>query len=252
VPAGWAEVGSAASSGRPRGERVREYETTVIVQPEISSSGTETILEKLDSALEQGGSTRLMCADLGKRKLAYEIHKFHKGHYYTLSFVDEGQVIPDLERVLRMEESVLRFMTVMVDESVTDLEARVERGRNLEIEQEKRAVEKAEREADEARAREEVERLAAEAAKTEAAAAAAAATAATAAATAEAGSSESDADPQSAAAEDVKPVAAAGASEDAAPGALQSEENKESEKTAAGKDEAKDEAKADSEDGDKS
>jgi small subunit ribosomal protein S6 len=221
---------------------VREYETTVIVQPEISSSGTETILEKLDSALEQGGSTRLMCADLGKRKLAYEIHKFHKGHYYTLSFVDEGQVIPELERVLRMEESVLRFMTVMVDESVTDLEARVARGRNLEIEQEKRAVEKAEREADEARAREQVERVAAEAAKTEAAAAAAA----------KAGSgegeakAESDADPQSAAAE--KPATAAGASEDAVPGAPQSEEKQESEKTAAAKDEAKD----DSEDGDKS
>jgi len=223
---------------------VREYELTIIIQPEISDEGSAAIIERLDGILADHDAKRLLCHDQGKRKLAYEIHKFHKGHYYTLSFVDEGQVIPDLERVLRMEESVLRFMTVMVDESVTDLEARVERGRNLEIEQEKRAVEKTEREADEARAREEVERLAAEAAKTEAAAAAAAA----AAATAEAGSSESDADPQSAAAEDVKPVAAAGASEAAAPGALQSEENKESEKTAAGKDEAK----ADSEDGDKS
>jgi small subunit ribosomal protein S6 len=222
---------------------VREYETTVIVQPEISSSGTETILQKMDSALEQGGSTRLMCADLGKRKLAYEIHKFHKGHYYTLSFADEGQVIPDLERVLRMEESVLRFMTVMVDESVTDLEARVERGRNLEIEQEKRAVEKAEREAEEARAREDVERLAAEAAKTEAAAAAAAAEAGSGEGEAEA---ESDADPQSAAAEEPKPVTASGASEDAVPGAPQSEE------PAAAEDEAKDEAKGDAEDGDKS
>jgi small subunit ribosomal protein S6 len=172
---------------------VREYETTVIVQPEISSTGTEAILEKMDSALERGGSTRLMCADLGKRKLAYEIHKFHKGHYYTLSFVDAGQVIPELERVLRMEESVLRFMTVMVDDSVTDLEARVERGRSLELDQEKRAVEKAEREAEEARAREEVERLAAAEAAAKVAAAPAEASA-----EAEAGDSEAgQADPQS-------------------------------------------------------
>jgi small subunit ribosomal protein S6 len=172
---------------------VREYETTVIVQPEISSTGTEAILQKMDSALERGGSTRLMCADLGKRKLAYEIHKFHKGHYYTLSFVDAGQVIPELERVLRMEESVLRFMTVMVDDSVTDLEVRVERGRSLELEQQKRAVEKTEREAEEARAREEVERLAAAEAAAKAAAAPAEASA-----EAEAGDSEAgQADPQS-------------------------------------------------------
>jgi len=141
---------------------VREYETTVIVQPEISTAGTESILQKMDSVLERGGSTRLMCADLGKRKLAYEIQKFHKGHYYTLSFVDVGQVIPELERMLRMEESVLRFMTVLVDDEVTDLEARKARARTLELEQQKRAAEKAEREAEEARAREDVERLAAE------------------------------------------------------------------------------------------
>ena len=144
---------------------MREYETTVIVQPEISSTGTEAILQKLDGALDRGGSTRLMCADLGKRKLAYEINKFQKGHYYALSFADPGKVIPELERVLRMEESVLRFMTVQVDEEVGDLEARVERGREFELEQQKRATEKAEREAEEARARDEIERRTAEEAR---------------------------------------------------------------------------------------
>jgi small subunit ribosomal protein S6 len=140
---------------------VREYETTIIVQPEISPEGTEALLAKMGAVLERKQSVRLMCADLGKRKLAYEIRKFHKGHYYTLSFCDEGQVIPDLERSLRMEESVLRFMTVMVDDEVLDLEVRKARGRELEADQKKRAAEKAEREAEEARARDEVERLAA-------------------------------------------------------------------------------------------
>ena len=141
---------------------MREYETTVIVQPEISSSGTEAILQRMDAVLDRASSTRLMCADLGKRKLAYEIQKFQKGHYYTLSFVDLGQVIPELERVLRMEESVLRFMTVLVDDDVSDLEARKQRARERELEQQKRAAEKAEREAEEARAREDIERRTAE------------------------------------------------------------------------------------------
>jgi small subunit ribosomal protein S6 len=157
---------------------VREYETTIIVQPEISADGTEALLAKMDSVLERASSVRLMCADLGKRKLAYEVRKFHKGHYYTLSFCDEGQVIPDLERNLRMEESVLRFMTVLVDDSVADVSVRMERGKELEAEQQKRAVEKAEREAEEARAREEIERQAAEDRVKEEAAAAEAAKAA--------------------------------------------------------------------------
>ncbi len=66
---------------------MREYETTFIVQPEISDEGSQAILAKLDGILESGDATRLMCEDHGKRKLAYEIRKFHKGHYYTLQFL---------------------------------------------------------------------------------------------------------------------------------------------------------------------
>jgi small subunit ribosomal protein S6 len=144
---------------------VREYETTVIVQPEISSEGSETILSKLDGVLEKAGATRLMCSDLGKRKLAYEIAKFQKGHYYVLSFLDDGKVVHELERNLRIEESVLRFMTIRLEDEVTDIERRVEEARIAEVEQQKRVAEKAAREAEEAKAREEVERQAAEEAR---------------------------------------------------------------------------------------
>ena len=151
---------------------MREYETTVIVQPEISSEGAESILQRMDGVLEGSGSTRLMCADLGKRKLAYEISKFQKGHYYVLLFLDDGKAVDDLESTLRIEESVLRFMTVKVTDEVADIEVRQEEARIAEAEQQKRAAEKAAREAEEAAAREEVERQAAEEARQQAEAAA--------------------------------------------------------------------------------
>lgn len=164
---------------------MREYETTFIVQPEISDEGSLAILSKLDGILKTGGATRLMCEDHGKRKLAYEVRKFHKGHYYTLMFLDEGTVVPDLERVLRLEESVLRFLTILAEEEVADVEARKTEASAAEQEQTKRAEERAVREAEEATARrvaEEAEREAgllraaeeAEAATSAAAAAAAA------------------------------------------------------------------------------
>ncbi|MEN8182255.1 MAG: 30S ribosomal protein S6 [Myxococcota bacterium] len=148
---------------------MREYELTFIVQPEISDEGCEGIQQKLDASLAQQGATRLFYDDWGKRRLAYEIQNFQKGHYFVLSFLDEGKAIPELERTLRLEDSVLRFLTVLADEQVKDIEARKAWAAEEERLQTERRVERVAREAEEAKAREEAEQ-----ARREAAAAAAA------------------------------------------------------------------------------
>ena len=158
---------------------MREYETTIIVQPEISDEGTAAIFERLEGILADSGSIRLQNESLGKRKLAYEIRRFHKGHYYIFSFLSDGQVVPALERALRLNESILRFMTIQANPNVADIEARKVEAAEAEAEQERKAAERAQREEEEAKAREEeetkareeAERLAAEAAVTAAAAA---------------------------------------------------------------------------------
>ena len=143
---------------------MREYELNFIVQPEISEEGSKVILDRLDGILAAKNAERLLCDDLGKRKLAYEIRKFQKGHYYILSFLDDGAAVPELERALRLDESVLRFLTVRVADQVTDVEGRKAEAKEREIELRRRAAEKAAREAEEAKARAESERLAAESA----------------------------------------------------------------------------------------
>jgi len=195
---------------------LREYETTIIVQPEISDDGTAAIFERVDRALSENGSIRLLCENLGKRKLAYEIRKFHKGHYYVLSFLDDGQVIRPFERVLRLNESVLRFMTIQTNPEVTDIEARKVEAAEAEAEQTRKAEERAQREEEEAKARAEVERVAAE----EAAAAARKAEAAAAAPDAPAAEAESEAAAESqgaAAAAPSEPAADSGAKPEAKP-----------------------------------
>ena len=136
---------------------MREYETTFVVQPEISDDGGKAILARLDGVLTAASATRLMCEDHGKRKLAFEIKKFHKGHYYTLMYLDNGKVVPDLERSLRLDESVLRFLTIQVATDVTDIEGRMAAGAQAEVEQTKRAAERTAREVEEAEARREAE-----------------------------------------------------------------------------------------------
>lgn len=136
---------------------MREYELTFIVQPEISDEGCEALQQKLDAVLGAHGSIRLLYDDWGKRKLAYEVDRFQKGHYFVLSFLDEGKAVPEVERLLRLEESILRFLTVQVDEQVKDIEGRKAWAAEEERVQAERRAERAAREAEEAKAREAAE-----------------------------------------------------------------------------------------------
>jgi small subunit ribosomal protein S6 len=133
---------------------VREYEFTFIVQPEITEEGLQGICDRLDGVLEKHGSIRLYYDDWGRRRLAYEIQKFQKGHYLILHFLDGGGVVPELERVARIDDSILRFLSVLVSDSVEDVEARKVEAAALEEERKKKAAERAAREAEEAAARE--------------------------------------------------------------------------------------------------
>jgi len=126
---------------------MREYETTVIIQPEISDEAVETFTKRLDEIIERGGGIRLMFDDQGRRRMAYEIENFQKGRYLMVHFLDEGSLIPTLERTLRLDDSVIRFLTVQVEEEVEDVEARkAEAAEDARI-REQRAAERAAREA---------------------------------------------------------------------------------------------------------
>jgi small subunit ribosomal protein S6 len=136
---------------------MREYETTFIIQPEISDEGVEAICSRLDGIVSAGNGIRLMYDDQGRRRLAYEIQNFQKGRYVMLHFLDEGGVVPALERSLRLDDSVIRFLTVQVAEDVADVGARqAEAAEEVRI-REQRAAERAAREAEEAAARAERE-----------------------------------------------------------------------------------------------
>ena len=153
---------------------MREFETTYVLQPEITDEGVAALNERLDGLFEKSGSIRLLYEDDGKRRLAYEINGFQKGHYVTAQYLDAGDVVPELERTLRLDESVLRFLTVRVADRVTDIEARKAAAKEEEQVRAARAAERAAREAEEAKARAESEAARAEAEAQRAAEAAAA------------------------------------------------------------------------------
>ena len=132
---------------------MREFETTLIVQPEISDEGLQAIRGRLDAILARHGAVRLMCDDFGRKRLAYEIRKFQKGHFLELVYLDHGPVVPEIERALRLDDSVLRFLTVQVSPHVEDIEKRKADAAALEEDRARKAAERAAREAEEEAAR---------------------------------------------------------------------------------------------------
>ena len=138
---------------------LREYETTFILQPEITDEGVKSVRERVDSILERNGAIRLLYDDDGKRRLAYEIKHFQKGHYLTVHFFDSGKAVPEVERTLRLDESVLRFLTVKVSDVVGDVEERKKQAAEEEKIRAERAAERAALDAQEARDREAEEAL---------------------------------------------------------------------------------------------
>jgi small subunit ribosomal protein S6 len=132
---------------------VREYEFNFVIQPEITDEGIARICERFEGIVERAGDTRLHYEELGRRRLAYEIRNFQKGHYLTLHFLSNGKVVPELERAARLDDSILRFLTVLANESVEDIEARKSEAVLLEEDRKRKAAERAAREAEEAAAR---------------------------------------------------------------------------------------------------
>jgi small subunit ribosomal protein S6 len=132
---------------------LREYAFNFVVQPEITDEGIAKICERFEGIVERAGDTRLHYEELGRRRLAYEVRNFQKGHYLTLHFLSNGKVVPELERSARLDDSILRFLTVLENASVEDIEARKSEAVVREEDRKKKDAERAAREAEEAAAR---------------------------------------------------------------------------------------------------
>jgi small subunit ribosomal protein S6 len=129
---------------------VREYEFIYIIQPDATPEREKEIQARVEKEIVAGGGQILLWDDWGKRKLAYEIRKFNKGHYMLVSFLGGGRFIPEIERFLRLDPDVLRFLAVKVDDNVRDIEARLVRAKEDEAERARKREERERREAERA------------------------------------------------------------------------------------------------------
>lgn len=90
------------------------YETTFILRPDVNDERQKSFLEKLKGIIETHQGEVLHSEDLGRKKLAYPIQKETRGYYSFLVYSGNNTVVQEIERNCRINEDVIRFLTVKI------------------------------------------------------------------------------------------------------------------------------------------
>jgi small subunit ribosomal protein S6 len=97
-------------------ETMALYEHVVISRQDISPQQAEALNDQIKALIEEGGGGVAKIEYWGLRNLTYRIKKNRKGHYSLLAIDAPAPAVKEMERQLSLNEDVLRYMTVRVDE----------------------------------------------------------------------------------------------------------------------------------------
>lgn len=91
------------------------YETIVIIDPDLSNEQRLPVFERLKDLIVQQGGFLVIVDEWGDKRLAYEIKKKSRGYYVRLDFCGTGALVNEIERFSRIDERVLKYMTILLD-----------------------------------------------------------------------------------------------------------------------------------------
>lgn len=104
---------------------MREYETTFIARAELSDDAVRQLSDRTKTIIERYNGSVLDFQIMGRQNLAYLINKQSKGNYVFFDFAADTAAVAEIERTLRLDEGILKFLTVKIQDNV-NVEARRE------------------------------------------------------------------------------------------------------------------------------
>ncbi|HZK85646.1 MAG TPA: 30S ribosomal protein S6 [Desulfosporosinus sp.] len=91
---------------------MKAYELLYIIRPDLDEEATTALVDRLSGLVATNGGDNLTVEKWGKRRLAYEIEDYKEGQYILMNFEGEGRTSQEIERVMKISEDVIRFLTV--------------------------------------------------------------------------------------------------------------------------------------------
>jgi small subunit ribosomal protein S6 len=101
---------------------MRRYETITIVDPDLSEDERKPVLDRITDLISQQDGLLVFMDEWGSKKLAYEIKKKSHGYYVRVDYCGTGGLVDEIERFFRIDDRVLKYMTVLLDETA-DIES---------------------------------------------------------------------------------------------------------------------------------
>jgi small subunit ribosomal protein S6 len=99
-------------------EHLREYETIYILRPDIDADGADRVAQRVSEVVERENGRLVKFEAWGRRRLAYEVQKQRKGVYVYVKYLGKGGLVQELERNLRLQDVVLKHLTVQLRDDV--------------------------------------------------------------------------------------------------------------------------------------
>ncbi len=94
---------------------MRHYENLVIIKPTLTAEELEAEKKGVEEVITSNGGEIAAVDAMGMRKLAYPIQKNERGYYYVVYYKANPSAISEIERKFRINENLLRFLTVKYD-----------------------------------------------------------------------------------------------------------------------------------------
>ncbi len=94
---------------------MRRFETFIIIDPDQPEEGHQLILDRVQEIMGQLNGFLIRIDPWGPRKLAYPIRKKERGFYVRFDFCGTGALVNEMERFFRIDERVLKHMSVLID-----------------------------------------------------------------------------------------------------------------------------------------
>ena len=125
---------------------MNNYETVFILNPVLSEEQAKDTVEKFVKVLTKANAEIINTENWGLKKLAYPINKKSTGFYNLIEFTAESPVIAALETEYRRDESVMRFLTTVLDKHAVVYNERRRKG-EFKNKENRKPAKKAEEEA---------------------------------------------------------------------------------------------------------
>jgi len=104
----------------------KEYETIYILRPDVDADTADKVQGRVAEVISRDAGKLVKVEQWGRRKLAYPVAKQKRGVYVYVKFVGRGPLVHELERNLKLQDSVLKWQTVETADGVDIAEVAVD------------------------------------------------------------------------------------------------------------------------------